>query len=66
VQYPSETNFVFIKSKTLFVEFVLIVPSCTSMHFCAPFVPFCSDACPRKMKNHCYLWGRHIYRFDSL
>jgi hypothetical protein len=66
VQYPSETNFVFIKSKTLFVEFVLIVPSCSSMHFCTPFVPFCSDACLREMKNHHYLWGGHRFDFDSL
>ena len=65
VQYPSETNFVFIKLKTLFVKFVLIVTSRTSMHFCGPFVPFCSNACLREMKNHHYLWGRHRFELDS-
>ena len=66
MQYPSETNFAFIKSKTLSVKFALIVPSCTSTHFCAPIVPFRSDACLREMKNHHYLWGRHRFEFDSL
>jgi hypothetical protein len=66
VQYPSDTNFVFIKSKTLFVEFVPIVPSCTSVHFYAPIVPFRSDECLREMKNHRYLWGGHRFEFDSL
>jgi hypothetical protein len=66
VQYPSNTNFVFIKSKSPFAEFVLIVPPCTSMHFCAPFVPIRSDACLREMKNHSYLWGRQRFELDSL
>jgi hypothetical protein len=66
VQYRSETNFVFIKLKNGFADPVLICTSCASVHLCAPFVPFCSDACLREMKNHRYLWGRHRFEFDSL
>ena len=66
VQDPSKTNFVLTKSKTSFAQFVIIGYPCAPMHTCAPFVPLCSDACLRDMKNHRYQWGRHNSRFDSL